>query len=113
MSTTNPKNEGSAPGGAGSELTPLLDCDPSTQFTQLKRILSDTSGWTAGESATYYAFFLHGWLGRSGDGAYQDRQENPGAVLYQSSVSGMWYVSERAAGDVAAVRVNGKVYKAI
>lgn len=40
------------------------------EFEKLKQKL-DTSRWDAGMESTYYAFFLHGWNGRTNNGIYQ------------------------------------------
>lgn len=34
-------------------------------------------------------------------------------MLFQSAVSGMWYRNKRAAGDVIAIKIGSKIFKAI
>lgn len=40
------------------------------EFEKLKKVLEPHT-WDAGQEATFYAFFLHGWNGRTNDGVYQ------------------------------------------
>lgn len=52
-------------------LTSPIMLEPRDEFEKLKEVL-DTSDWDAGREATYYAFFLHGWHGRTNNGVYQN-----------------------------------------
>jgi hypothetical protein len=54
----------------GFEILKQNNFNARDEFEKLKKVL-DTNSWDAGQEATFYAFFLHGWNGRTNDGVYQ------------------------------------------
>lgn len=41
------------------------------EWQRLKKVLN-SKNWDAGQEATYFGFFCHGWYGRINKAAYQD-----------------------------------------
>jgi hypothetical protein len=52
---------------------PVLSCpfDARAEFDKLTALLHGSNKWTVEERANHFAFFCHGWNGRSNDGAWQ------------------------------------------
>ena len=47
-----------------------MDSKLKKEWERLQKVLGPTN-WTAGEHATYFGFFCHGWYGRLNEAAYQ------------------------------------------
>ena len=54
-----------------------MDTTLRAEWERLKKVLSPEN-WNAGQEATYFGFFCHGWYGRFNEAAYQT--ENYSAV---------------------------------
>jgi hypothetical protein len=52
---------------------PVLSCpfDARAEFDKLTALLHGSNKWAVEERMNYFAFFCHGWNGRSNDGAWQ------------------------------------------
>ncbi|WP_067584736.1 hypothetical protein [Endozoicomonas ascidiicola] len=44
---------------------------PKDEFKKLIPFLDGSDKWTAEERGNYFAFFCHGWYGRTGEASYQ------------------------------------------
>ena len=47
-----------------------MDTTLRAEWERLKKVLSPEN-WNAGQEATYFGFFCHGWYGRLNEAAYQ------------------------------------------
>lgn len=47
-----------------------MDAKLKSEWERLKKVLSPEN-WDAGQNATYFGFFCHGWYGRLNEAAYQ------------------------------------------
>jgi hypothetical protein len=54
-----------------------MDATLKAEWERLKKVLS-SENWNAGQEATFFGFFCHGWYGRLNEAAYQ--AENKGVA---------------------------------
>lgn len=47
-----------------------MDAKLKAEWERCKKVLSPEK-WDAGQNATYFGFFCHGWYGRLNEAAYQ------------------------------------------